>query len=184
MKRLLILGSSGSGKSTLSKKLGQFYHLPVIHLDAYYWKPGWVQPADEEWAVIAGELAAGDEWIIDGNYSGTIDLRIDRADTIIFLDMPTLLCLYRVLKRRLKYHGKTRPDMNEECPEKIDWAFLKWVWNFKHRSRMKLLNRLEAVKEDKEIIILKGRSEVKKYLKNLKGEAISRERSNKYHFLG
>lgn len=160
MKRILVIGSAGSGKSTLSQKLGSILHLPIIHLDNHYWKPNWVPTPNEEWDQTVEEFTMRDEWIMDGNYSRTLDTRLKRADLIIFLDMPMLLCMYRVIKRRIKYHKKMRPDLNEACPEKLDWEFLKWVWTYKKRSRVRVLNKLDQVKNDKQIIILRNRKEV------------------------
>jgi len=161
------MGSSGAGKSTLSQTLGRLFQLPVIHLDRYYWKPGWVAAANDEFDQQVIEFAQKDEWIMDGNYSRTLDLRIRRADLIIYLDMPMPLCLYRVIERRIVYHKKHRPDMNEGCDEKIDWAFLKWVWNYRKRSRMHTIQKLEQVKDDKQVIILKGRNQVERFIESV-----------------
>ena len=72
---------------------------------------------------------------MDGNFGGTREMRMQAADTIIFLDLPRRVCLYRILKRTLKYYGKSRPDMTEGCNERLDLEFIGWVWNYKHRSR-------------------------------------------------
>lgn len=154
MNRVMIMGCSGSGKSTLSARLGEILNLPVIHLDKHYWRPNWVSTPDEEWYRIAQELTMKDKWIIDGNYSGTMDIRVKRADLIIYLDMPRWLCLYRVIKRRIMFHKKTRPDVHEGCPEKIDLEFLQWVWNFRRKNRKSILDKLELVKNEKKIIIV------------------------------
>lgn len=67
---------------------------------------------------------------MDGNYSGTLDVRLSVADTVIFLDFPRLLCLSRVIKRRLMYAGQSRPDMASDCPERLNWEFLKYIWSY------------------------------------------------------
>jgi len=164
MNRVMVLGSAGSGKSTLSQNLGMIFNLPIIHLDMYFWKSNWVMTPDEEWDQIVNDFALQEQWIIDGNYSRTIDLRIERADLIIYLDMPRWLCLLRVLKRRIMYHNRTRPDMNEGCPEKIDFEFLKWIWNYRKRSRMKTIKKLEQVRGIKEVVILKNQKQVNDYM--------------------
>lgn len=120
MDRVIVIGCAGSGKSTLSQKLHTTLQLPVIHLDTYYWKANWQATANEEWDAKVNDFALIDRWIIDGNYSRTLDIRIKRADLIVFLDMPRWLCMYRIIKRRIQYHGKTRPDLNKDCPEKLD----------------------------------------------------------------
>jgi adenylate kinase family enzyme len=170
---VIILGSAGSGKSTLSQKLSVILSLPVIHLDKYFWMPNWVQTPNEEWDKIVEDFTMEEQWIIDGNYSRTMDIRIKRADLIIYLDMPRWLCLYQIFKRRIMYHKKTRPDMNEECPEKIDFEFVKWVWNYRRRSRIKTLEKLDQVKNQKEVIILKSRKQVDEFINRLeKNKAI------------
>ncbi|MDF2722448.1 MAG: ATPase [Paenibacillus sp.] len=167
MKRILIIGCAGSGKSTLSRKLGNLLHLPVIHLDKYYWKPNWEATPNEEWDRTIEQFVQRDEWIMDGNYSRTMDVRIKRADLIIYLDMPTYLCLYRILKRRIMYNKQTRPDLNEHCPEKLDWAFIKWVWSYRKKSRMKTIRKLEQVQEDKQVVLLQHRKQVQAYINQL-----------------
>lgn len=154
LNRIMIMGCSGSGKSILSTRLSEILSLPVIHLDKHYWRPDWVSTPDEDWHKIVQELTMEDKWIIDGNYSGTMDIRVKRADLIIYLDMPRWLCLYRVIKRRIMYNKKTRPDMHEGCPEKIDLEFLQWVWNFRSKNRKNIIEKLEQVKKEKEIIIV------------------------------
>jgi len=168
MNRVLVIGSAGSGKSTLSQKLSELLQLPIVHLDKYYWKPNWVPTPNEEWDQFILEVTNQEQWIMDGNYSRTLDIRMERADTIIFLDMPRLLCIYRIIKRRIRYHGKTRPDLNDECPEKLDWAFFKWVWNYKRRSRTKVMERLESVQAQKEIIIVRTRKQTNELMKQIK----------------
>ncbi len=93
---------------------------------------------------------------------------MNEADAVIFLDMPTLLCIYRIIKRRIIYHGKTRPDLNEECPEKLDWAFFIWVWNYRKRSRPRVIKELEQAKDRKQVVILRSRKEVRHFLDRIK----------------
>jgi adenylate kinase family enzyme len=86
--------------------------------------------------VIA--LADAPAWIMDGNYSNTYDIRMPRADTLVWLDYPRSICMRRVLLRTLTGYGRTRPDLPESCPERFDIPFLRYVWNFpdKHRPRI------------------------------------------------
>jgi len=81
-------GLAGSGKSTFALALADKTGLPVIHLDLQFWKPGWVAPSETEWRATQRVVLAGDAWIADGNYHETLDLRVERADTVVVLDMP------------------------------------------------------------------------------------------------
>ncbi|MEK3910098.1 hypothetical protein [Paenibacillus sp. FSL H7-0331] len=85
-----------------------------------HWKPGWVPTPEDEWYQYQQELTQKDEWIIDGNYGRTLDIRLAEADTIIFFDLSRWITTYRIIKRRIQYHGKTRPDLTEGCPEQLD----------------------------------------------------------------
>lgn len=167
MKRILIIGSGGSGKSTLSQRLGALLHLPVVHLDAHFWNPGWVEKEPEEWDGIVHQLLHEPAWIMDGNYGRTMDLRIEKADLVVYLDMPRLLCMYRIVKRRFMYHNRSRPDMREGCHEKLDWPFVKWVWQYRKRSRDATLERLERAAAGRKVVILKSRREVQDFLRKL-----------------
>ncbi len=164
MKRIAIVGCGGAGKSTLSKTLGKILGIEVIHLDRLNWNPGWVETPREELRNKQEKLVKKDSWIFDGNYGATMDVRLQAADTIVFLDMPRLTCFYRVIKRRMIHHNKTRSDMGEGCPEKLDPEFLKYVWNFSKARRPQLLKRLEQFEGEKRVIILKSNKDVELFL--------------------
>jgi len=167
MKKIAIIGSGGSGKSTLARRLGEFLKIEVFHLDALFWKPGWVGTSKDEQKLVQSELVEHESWIFDGNYGGTMEIRLNNADTIIFLDMPRTICAYRVIKRRLQYRNKTRPDMGEGCEEKLDLEFLKWVWEYPKTKKPVIMKKLESLSIEKEIIILTNPSEVEQFLNRI-----------------
>jgi adenylate kinase family enzyme len=164
MRRVLVIGSGGSGKSTLSTRLGSMLGLPVIHLDQMYWKPGWVEPDKVAWAETVRKVIGRDAWILDGNYSGTLAARIEACDTVVFLDVSRFVCLFRVLCRTLRHHGRTRPDMPEGCPERFGIPFLVWIWNYPARTRQKVLSLLSANRNSKTVIHLRTRKDVEAFL--------------------
>ncbi|MNP14209.1 topology modulation protein [compost metagenome] len=164
LKRIMIIGSGGSGKSTIARKLTDILKLPLVHLDVLYWRPGWVATPHDEWDAIQKELILHDEWIIDGNYNRTLEIRAERADTVIFIDLSPWITTFRVIKRRIKYQGRTRPDLNEGCPEQLDWEFIRLVWNFRKDKRPAILEKLKNYDHDKNIIILKSRREVTNFI--------------------
>ena len=144
MQRVLVIGSPGAGKSTFARELAQRSSLPRIHLDAEYHVPGWSEPDEDAWQARLKELVAGDCWIIDGNYGGSMDFRLARADTAILLDYPTWLCLWRVLKRVVRLHGTVRPDAAPGCPERIDWEFLAYIASFRRTRAAAIERRLAS----------------------------------------
>jgi len=105
-RRVIVTGLAGSGKSTFSLALAAKSGLPVIHLDLHFWKPGWVAPSETEWREKQCGVLAADAWIADGNYHETLDLRLERADTVVFLDMPWWLCAGRGVPARLPNAGR------------------------------------------------------------------------------
>lgn len=129
-RRIVLIGSPGSGKSTLARRIGELLELPVIHLDAMFWQPGWVEPDKAWFDDRVREVLVQDEWVIDGGYSRTLPERLERADLAILFDLPRRVCLYRVVKRRLQYRNQTRPDMAPGCQEKVDREFLSYIFNY------------------------------------------------------
>jgi len=165
MNRILILGGCGAGKSTLARKLHKKVGLPVIHLDQHYHLPNWEEPSKEAWRSTVQKLVEGDQWIIDGNYGSTIDLTFRAADTIIYLDIPTTKCTWRVLKRTWKYYGQVRPDMPEGCTERFTFEFLHYVAMFGVIKRPGLLKKVDAFAGNK--TILRSDKEVDAFLENI-----------------
>ena len=163
-KRIMIIGCGGSGKSRLATQLGRKLSLPVHHLDRLFWQPGWVESQKDEWRRLQEELCTGAEWIIDGNYSGTMDVRLAAADTVIFLDLSTCACLRGAFDRFVRFHGRTRPDMAEGCPERVEWLYLKWIWTYRRNRRPAILRKLDALKNEKQVIILTSRRAVSNLL--------------------
>jgi adenylate kinase family enzyme len=166
MNRVLVIGSGGSGKTTFSKRLGARLGLPVIHLDAHYWRPGWVEPSHDEWDRQVREFIEQPSWVMDGNYGRTLDVRLAACDTAIFLDLPRSVCMWRILKRRLQYRGRTRPDVAPGCPEQLSWEFLVWVWTYRARRRPQILERLRELKTAR-AVVLSSPSEAERFLDSI-----------------
>lgn len=166
MERILILGCAGCGKSTLAKTLGEKLDLPVYHLDVYFWQPNWVEADPVEFAEKQKELVSGDKWIIDGNYRKTIDIRLERCDTILYLDFPRLTALFGVIRRYFKYKNKERDTIGVGCKETIDKEFIKWIWHFKKNSKPKIFQSIVKY-PNMNVKIFKSRHALNKYLKKL-----------------
>ena len=164
--KIMVIGSGGSGKSTASMRLGELLQLPVVHLDALFWNPGWVRTEKELWASKIRELCSNPKWIMDGNYGGTIEYRLSQADTVIFFNISRYVCLYRVLKRALT--GK-RADSIPGCREKSDYPFLKWIWTYPYKNAPKILLKLNKFK-GKRICIIENRKDLNKLYSRIRAE--------------
>lgn len=140
MQRVMIIGGSGSGKSTLAREIGARLGLPVIHMDSLIFSPGWKEVPEPVFLDRVEAALTEDAWVMDGNYSRTWPQRLARADSVIFLDIPTWLRLWRVIRRVATGYGRTRPDLAPGCPEQIDLGFIfGWVPKYARDGRLKAL---------------------------------------------
>ena len=167
MKKVLVIGSGGAGKSTFAGRLHKATNLELIHLDKLYWKPNWVETPANEWKKTIENLLKKDSWIMDGNYGGTLAMRLAACDTVIFLDLPRTTCVWQAFKRFLLYKKKTRPDMAEGCAERFDLEFLKWIWNYPTCTKPRVESLLERFQNTKTVIRLQSKKEVEGFLQNI-----------------
>lgn len=141
MQRVMIVGGPGSGKSTLAVELGRRTGLPVFHMDHIHYAPGWVERTRDEKDRLTADVHRLDRWIFEGGHSRTYADRVARSDTFIWLDVPVAIRLWRVLRRSVAYHGRTRPDLPPDCPERLDMRtveLLRFVWRTRKTARAKL----------------------------------------------
>jgi adenylate kinase family enzyme len=163
----MVIGSGGAGKSVFSLELARRTGLPVIHLDREYWQPGWQHMPEPDWEAKVAKLVQGERWIIDGNYGGTMHLRLAAADTIVFLDIPRLVCLWAVTTRWLRHRRRSRPDMAPGLNDKLDLEFLRWIWGYPRTRRPGILRQLGELPPSTEIVRLTSRAAIREYLANV-----------------
>lgn len=163
-KRIVVVGNNGSGKSWLSSRLAELTALPLTHLDAIFWQPGWQMPSPESWAETQRELVAGEKWIIEGNHTGTMEIRFAAADLIILLDVNRLTCFWGIHKRSGKQRSDMPDNLGKDSGDKR--AFLKGVWDFPRKRRKTILQLHEKYPET-EFLVLRGRREMHRLLKEL-----------------
>ncbi len=145
-----MLGSPGAGKTQLGARLGAILGLPVIDLDDEHWQAGWVEPPDEWWAQRQRELVAEERWVLAGNYGGTVDIRAERADLVVLMDLPRWLCVWRLVLRSLKIRVLRQTwRMPVNCRDGPDWEpvrdypeFARYTWRFPDVSRPRVLEQL------------------------------------------
>jgi adenylate kinase family enzyme len=166
VKRVAVVGSGGAGKSTLARELGEITGFPVVHLDNLYWNAGWVETPDDEWRTRQRELLSSETWIVDGNYQNSFDIRFPQADTVILLGFSRYRCLFRAFTRTLLNYGEC--VQAEGCPERFDFTFYKWIWQFPIESRPRLLGTLNTYGES--LIELTSPRQVKGFLNSCRAK--------------
>jgi adenylate kinase family enzyme len=167
MRRVLVVGCGGAGKTTFARRLAEKLALPVVHLDSHFWRPRWQAPDRETWREQVVALAARPEWVMDGNYSNTYDIRMPRADYLVWLDYPRRICMRRVITRMVRGYGRTRIDMAENCPEHFDLAFLRYVWNFPHAHRPRIVAGIAQYGGNLHMATLSSDRDAEKFLSTL-----------------
>ena len=162
MNKILVIGCPGGGKSTFARRLAALTGLPLYHIDMLYWNADKTTVPKELFRARIAEITAKDAWIIDGNYSSTMEARMEACDTVFFLDYPTKLCLAGVEARM----GKPRPDM--------PWVETEWdeelrhhIETFRKENYPKIFALLEKHKE-KEIHRFLSREDAEEFLSKFK----------------
>ena len=139
--RVVVIGCSGAGKSIFARRLGDTTGIPVTHIDQLFWQPNWVQTPKSLYLERLSAVVAQERWIIESVNASTLDLRLPRADLLIWLERGRLGCLWRVARRVAASYGRVRPDMAPGCPEQLrDREFLTYIWTFETR----IAPRIEA----------------------------------------
>lgn len=169
-RRVVVTGMAGAGKSTFSRALSAATGLPVVHLDVHFWKPGWKEPSEDEWRETQRELLRGDQWIVDGNYHATLDLRLERADTVVFLDTPWWVCSGRALLRGVR----KRPadfQLPDGCHESTlrrlreEWSLAWRIWRVRRSERELELGILSRQGDHVAMYVLRSKRAARDFLK-------------------
>ncbi|GAA5056603.1 P-loop NTPase family protein [Nocardia callitridis] len=159
--RIMIVGSGGSGKTYLAHQLADLLHLPVTHLDSIYYDADWNPIAPSYFEHVQRELVSGERWIIEGNYVSTLPIRLTGADTVIFLDIGALTCLFGIARRRWRYRGGQHRD---GVYDRITWSFLRYVAGYRKTMRPRVLALTEQHGQHARLITLTSHRQVRRYL--------------------
>ncbi|HEY2177059.1 MAG TPA: hypothetical protein VGH15_00630 [Caulobacteraceae bacterium] len=138
MRRIAIVGCSGGGKSTLARQVGARLGLPVIHMDTLFWKPGWVESDHDTFRAQVDAAAAGEQWVMEGGFITHSTARFARADTVIVIELPIWLCLWRAIVRMLVNFGRIRADLAPGCPERFDLPFYRYIWDYNRKTQPRM----------------------------------------------
>jgi adenylate kinase family enzyme len=160
----MVVGSSGAGKTVFAERLSRKLGLPLIHLDVHHYLPGWrARPADDGRRCVAN-LAESYDWIMDGDFSDTYDIRMPRADTLVWLDLPRVTCLRRVLLRLVRDRGRPRNDLPGGCPEQFDANLLRFVWSFPVTGKRRILEAVARFGPHLDVFRLRSHREAEDFL--------------------
>ncbi|WP_343596381.1 AAA family ATPase [Pseudomonas sp.] len=166
MQRVMIIGQPGSGKSTLARALGERTGLPVVHIDTIHWQPGWVERSHDEKTQLCHEVEAGERWIFEGGHSATWNNRLARADMLIWIDRSVPLRFWRVLLRTIMNHGRSRPALPHDCPERLSNlpAFFRFMWRTKTSARKKMKQVVATAPSDCRVVCLRSDRDAEAFL--------------------
>lgn len=162
MRKIIVIGCPGSGKSTFSRRLRDKLGLPLFHLDMIYHKPDKTTVTREEFDGRLKEILTQDSWIIDGNYSRTLETRIKSCDTVFLFDLPTEVCVEGALARV----GKQREEM-PWIEDELDEEFKAAILSFRSEQLPRTYELLEQYAADKEVVIFKSRKAADSYINRL-----------------
>jgi adenylate kinase family enzyme len=163
MKKIAIVGCGGSGKSYLARELGRLLDAPVTHLDAVYYDDEWNALPMEKFAALQRELVSAPGWVIDGNYNSTLRIRLEACDTVVFMDMPTLTCLWGVLSRQLR-HGRGQNKGNG-IYNRIHMGVIRYVWSYRRTMRPRVIQKIDKFAgHHVEVVPLTSRRQTRRWL--------------------
>ena len=170
VERVTIVGCGGSGKSYVARELGRLLDLPVIHMDAVYFDDRWNPLPMERFETVQRELVAAPRWVVDGNYNSTLQVRLEAADTVVFMDLPTLVCLWGILSRQLR-HGRGQNDQNGVY-NRFTRDVLRYVLGYRRKMRPRVLAKIDQHASGARVIALTGRRQTRRFLRQAASSAV------------
>lgn len=165
-RRIVVTGVAGAGKSTVAKALEARTGLPLFHLDLAFWKPGWVEPSESQWRDQQRELLAGDGWIADGNYTDTLDLRLERADTVVVLATPWWRCAGRAMLRGLRMPDRLPAGSTYTRWQRLrdEWRLVPRLWAERGTALERELAIIDRHGQHAAVHLLRSPAAVKEFL--------------------
>ena len=169
MKRIAVIGPVGAGKSSLAAELGRRLGVRVLHLDTLFWKPGWVPTPLDEWEAVQRRELAAPAWIADAQYDDILPEWVEEADTVVFLDVSPLVCLWRVGRRRLDRGGSGATPAGTE-PGAIGGALRKFVrnqWLYRTKVRRELVAELARERAGRRVVVVRRSGDADEFLRSV-----------------
>lgn len=167
MDRIAIVGCGGSGKSYVARELGRLLDAPVTHLDAVYYDDEWNPLPMEKFEALQRELVAAPRWVIDGNYNSTLQVRLEAADTVIFMDMPTRSCLWGIISRQLRHGGGQ--NTRNGVYNRINRDVVRYVAGYRRKMRPRVQAKIDQFAGHAQVITLTSRRRTRRFLRDIAG---------------
>lgn len=162
MDRIVVVGCGGSGKSVVARQLARLLDLPVTHLDGVYYDADWNTLTQDEFAARQRDLVARPRWVIDGNYVSTLPVRLAAADTVVFLDLPPVACLWGIAQRRWRHGGGQHPDVG--VYDRVNWSFVRYVLGYRRTMRPRIRSLVAEHAPQARFVTLTSRRRVARFL--------------------
>lgn len=153
--RIAVTGPAGAGKSQLAEELGDALAIRVLHLDALFWKPGWVPTPQDEFEEMQRREVAADSWVVEAQFDDLLPEWFERADTVVFVDTSLFQSLWGVSKRRLNRQASVGTPIGK--PGALPRSLLKFArnqWRYRTRVRREVLAELERKRDGRRVVML------------------------------
>jgi adenylate kinase family enzyme len=160
--RIAIIGCGGSGKSHLSRQLAAALDLTPVHLDILDYDRDWKPLDKDQFAAMQRELVTTPRWVIDGNYASSLPIRLQAADTVIFLDLPARTCLWGIAQRRVRHGGGQHDAIG--VYDRITWQFIRYILSYRRTMAPRVRALITEHTDDVEVIVLRSRRAARRYL--------------------
>ena len=162
MKKVIVIGCPGSGKTIFAEKLHKMTEIPLYHLDAIWHKSDRTHISREDFDSRIQGIFSEESWIIDGNYSRTIEMRLKECDTVFLFDLPTEICLQGATERL----GKERYDMPWTSHE-LDYEFKLQIERFSTENLPQIYNLIDKHGQNKSVVVFKTRDQANDYINSV-----------------
>lgn len=162
MQKVIIIGCPGSGKTIFAERLNKITGLPLYYLDAIWHKPDRTHIAREDFDKYISEIFNTSEWILDGNYNRTIEMRLQQCDTVFLFDLPTELCIQGATDRL----GKGRYDL-PWIEKELTPSFKQSIEEFPLNSLPRIYELIDKYRKGKQVIVFKSREDVDEFLQSI-----------------
>jgi adenylate kinase family enzyme len=160
--RIAIMGCGGSGKSHLARSLGAALGITPVHLDGLYYDADWKPLDKDKFADLQRDLVIAQRWVIDGNYASSLPIRLQAADTVIFLDLPGWACLWGILQRRLRHGGGQHQAIG--VYDRITWDFVRYILGYRRTMAPRVRTLIAEHAGNAQVVILRSRRAARRYL--------------------